>query len=58
MALGYRPVNRDQMMLLPPDLRDWLSPQHFVWFLLAVLDEVDVGGFERAVGWVGGPGGL
>ena len=58
MALGYRPVNRDQMMLLPPDLRDWLSPQHFVWFLLAVLDEVDVGGFEagRRLGSVGREG--
>jgi transposase len=58
MALGYRPVNRDQMMLLPPDLRDWLSPQHFVWFLLAVLDEVDVSGFEagRRLGSVGREG--
>src|SRR5215211_7102144 len=34
MAFGYRPVDRDQMMLLPPDLRDWLPPRHFVWFLL------------------------
>ena len=58
MALGYRPVNRDQMMLLPPDLRDWLSPQHFVWFLLAVLDEVEVSGFEagRRLGSVGREG--
>jgi transposase len=58
MALGYRPVNRDQMMLLPPDLRDWLPPRHFVWFLLAVLDELDVNGFEagRRLGSVGREG--
>lgn len=58
MALGYRPVNRDQMMLLPPDLRDWLPPRHFVWFLLAVLDELDVSGFEagRRLGSVGREG--
>lgn len=58
MALGYRPVNRDQMMLLPPDLRDWLPPRHFVWFLLAVLDEIDVSGFEagRRLGSVGREG--
>jgi hypothetical protein len=23
MAYGYRPVDRDQPFLLPPDLRDW-----------------------------------
>jgi transposase len=58
MALGYRPVLRDQMMLLPPDLRDWLPPRHFVWFLLAVLDEFDLTGFEadRRLGSVGRQG--
>lgn len=58
MALGYRPVDRDQMMLLPPDLRDWLPPRHFVWFLLAVLAELDMSGFEadRRLGGVGRQG--
>ena len=58
MALGYRPVVRDQMMLLPPDLRDWLPPRHFVWFLLAVLEELDLTGFEadRRLGSVGRQG--
>jgi transposase len=58
MALGYRPVIWDQMMLLPPDLRDWLPPRHFVWFLLAVLDELDVSGFggDRRLGSVGREG--
>jgi transposase len=58
MAFGYRPVDRDQMMLLPPDLRDWLPPRHFVWFLLAVLEELDLSGFEadRRLGGVGRQG--
>jgi transposase len=58
MAFGYRPVNRDQMMLLPPDLRDWLPPRHFVWFLLGVLEELDLSGFEadRRLGGVGRQG--
>lgn len=58
MAFGYRPVDRDQPMLLPPDLRDWLKPQHFVWFLLAVLEELDLSAFEagRRLGGVGREG--
>jgi transposase len=58
MAFGYRPVVRDQMMLLPPDLRDWLPPRHFVWFLLAVLEELDLSAFEadRRLGGVGRQG--
>jgi transposase len=58
MAMGYRPVDRDQMFLLPPDMREWLPARHFVWFLLAVLDELDVSPFEasRRLGSVGRQG--
>jgi transposase len=58
MAFGYRPVVRDQMMLLPSDLRDWLPPRHFVWFLLTVLEELDLSAFEadRRLGGVGRQG--
>jgi transposase len=58
MAFGYRPVVRDQMMLLPPDLRDWLPPRHFVWYLLRVLEELDMSAFEadRRLGGVGRQG--
>jgi transposase len=41
MALNYRPVDRDQPFLLPPDMRDWLPEDHLVWFLLEVIEQLD-----------------
>lgn len=37
MALNYRPVDRDQLFLVPPDMRDWLPKDHLVWFILQVV---------------------
>src|ERR1700677_1816263 len=31
MAKGYRPVDRDQPFLLPPDMREWLPAAHPGW---------------------------
>jgi transposase len=41
MAKGFRPVDRDQPFLLPPDMREWLPAGHLAWFVIdavAVLD--------------------
>jgi transposase len=41
VAKGYRPVDRDQEFLLPPNMIDWLPEGHLVWFVIdtvAVLD--------------------
>lgn len=46
MALEYRPVDRDQQFLLPPDMRDWLPPEHLVWFVLDVVDQLDTSAFH------------
>jgi transposase len=58
VANSYRPVLRDQAFLLPPDMREWLPPDHLVWFLLDTLDVVDTSAFERCrrLGGVGAPG--
>jgi transposase len=43
MARGYRPVLRDQLMLLPPDMRDWLGAGHPVWVVIEVCrDHLDL----------------
>jgi hypothetical protein len=47
VANSYRPVLRDQVFLLPPDMREWLPSDHLVWFLLDTLDAVDTSAFDR-----------
>jgi transposase len=41
MAVAYIPVDRDQLFLLPPNMRDWLTEDHLAWFILEVVDELD-----------------
>jgi len=49
VAKRYRPVDRDQPFLFPPDMRDWLPPGHPVWLVIAVVeDHLDTSGFHAA----------
>jgi hypothetical protein len=49
MAKRYRPVNRDQPFLFPPDMRDWLLPGHAVWLVIRVVAEhLDTSAFHAA----------
>jgi transposase len=41
MALSYLPVDRDQLFLLPPCMRDWLSEGHLAWFVIDVVERLD-----------------
>jgi transposase len=41
MALNYRPVDRDQLFLVPPDMRDWLPADHLAWFILEMIEGLD-----------------
>ncbi|NNF54953.1 MAG: transposase [Acidimicrobiales bacterium] len=54
MADSYLTVDRGQQFLLPPDMRDWLDPDHLVFFLLDVLESLDLSVLHR--GRVGGVG--
>ncbi len=56
MAKWYRPVDRDQPFLLPPDMREWLPPDHPVWLVITVVaDHLDTSAFH-AGRRTGGPG--
>jgi transposase len=56
VAKSYRPVLRDQPMLLPIDLHEWLPPDHLVWFVLETVEVLDTSGLERATRRRGGAG--
>jgi transposase len=43
-------------MLLPIDLREWLPPDHLVWFLLETVEALDTSGLEQTTRRRGGAG--
>lgn len=55
MALNFRPVVRDQQFLLPPDVREWLPQDHLAWFVIDVVDGMDLSTLQ-ASSRLGGPG--
>jgi transposase len=59
MAKGYRPVDRDQAFLFPPDMREWLPAGHPVHLVIAVVeDHLDTSAFHagRRTGGAGTAG--
>src|SRR6185369_3446439 len=59
MAKRYRPVDRDQPFLFPPDMREWLPADHPVHLVITVVeDHLDTGAFHagRRTGGAGTAG--
>ena len=54
MAQNFIACDREQVLLLPPSLRDWLPADHLAWFVLDAVEEFDlramVAGY-RVDGW-------
>jgi transposase len=48
MAYNFLACDHDQAFLLPPDLREWLPTEHLAWFVLDVVDQLDLAPFLRA----------
>lgn len=46
MAKTYRPYCPDQLLLLPPSLRDWLPEGHLMYFVGDVVDHLDLSAIE------------
>jgi transposase len=45
MAQNFLGCDREQEMLLPPSVREWLPCDHFAWFVLAAVEEMDLAVF-------------
>ncbi len=54
MAPNFLLCDRDQELLLPPSLREWLPQDHLAWFVLDAVEEMDLTAFVGAYredGW-------
>jgi transposase len=54
VSQNFIACDRDQELLLPPSLREWLPGDHLAWFVLEAVDELDLAAFYGAYrrdGW-------
>jgi transposase len=48
VGYNFAAVDRDQLMLMPPSVADWLPDDHLAWFVLDVVVELDLSAFLAA----------
>ena len=48
MPQNFIECDREQVLLMAPSLRDWLPEDHFVWFVVGAVEEMDLAGFYGA----------
>src|SRR4051812_12826945 len=48
MPQNFVVCDREQDLLLPPSLRDWLPDDHLAWLVLEAVGELDLSAFYRA----------
>jgi transposase len=54
VAQNFLQCDREQELLLPPSLREWLPDDHLAWFVLDAVGEIDLSAFYgvyREDGW-------
>lgn len=54
VGYNFRTVDRDQALLLPVSLTEWLDENHLAWFVCDAVDQMDLSAFYadyRADGW-------
>src|SRR3954466_3658895 len=48
MAQNFIACDREQALLLPPSLREWLPAGHLAWFVLDAVEQIDLTAFYAA----------
>src|SRR5438874_13205709 len=54
MAQNFSGCDREQELLLPPSLREWLPEDHLAWFVIDAVEAMDLGAVYadyREDGW-------
>jgi transposase len=54
VARNFLSCDREQELLLPPSLREWLPEDHLAWFVLDAVGAIDLSAFYGAYredGW-------
>jgi transposase len=47
MAYNIETVNRDQIYLMPPSLQEWLPEKDMAWFIIDVVEQMDLSAYYR-----------
>lgn len=48
MPQNFLPCDRDQVMLMPPDVREWLPQGHLAWLVIEAVEGLDLAEFYGA----------
>src|SRR5947209_4512919 len=48
MGQNFITADREQVLLMPPALVDWLPDEHFVWTVIGAVEQMDLGSFYSA----------
>lgn len=56
MSKTFKPYNREQQFLLPPSLQEWLPEGHLAYFIIEVVEGLDLRGIYKAYGGKDGRG--
>src|SRR6187455_2731104 len=48
MSQNFLACDREQVFLMPPDVREWLPEGHLAWFVIDAVDAMDLAAFYAA----------
>src|SRR5215203_602586 len=48
MGQNFIACDREQVFLMPPDVREWLPESHLAWFVIDAVEEMDLAPFYAA----------
>ena len=47
MAYNIKTINRNQIYLMPPSLQEWLPEKDMAWFIIDVVEQMDLSAYYR-----------